>query len=79
VGNVDFHAPFAGLSFGGSNVKIAIGVGDPNVSDNVNADLAACAIGSLFLRTDTPDTTHALYVKTGANSISAPSGTWTPK
>ena len=75
----DFHGPFAGLSFGSSNVKIVVGPGDPNVSDNATGDLAACAVGSIYQRTDGTSTTTFLYVKTGPNSQANPSGVWTSK
>lgn len=64
----------ANVSTGGQ-VRILTGSGDPNLAatDNANADIANSSIGSIFLRMDAPDSTHALYVKT------AQPGTWTAK
>lgn len=68
------------LSTGGP-IKILAGQGDPNLaaSDSSAGDLAGSAIGSLFLRMDGASTTSVLYVKTGATTVSAPTGTWTNK
>lgn len=58
----------------GKDVYILRGVGDPNVSGTLPATsiVSTIAVGSLWLRTDAPDSTHALYVCT------AP-GVWTAK
>jgi hypothetical protein len=76
--------PLSGLDLGfaaasNTRVKLMVGTGDPNASatDNVNGDLASCAVGSLFLRNDGPDATHCLYVKTAV--IVDSTGTWTAK
>ncbi len=77
--------PLSGLDCGfiGSNntrVKILVGAGDPNTAatDNSATDIAGCGLGSLYLRNDAPDSTHALYVKTGLGTAGSP-GTWTAK
>lgn len=60
---------------GVGQVLILTGSGDPNSitdSADLNPGIQSAAVGSLFLRQDAPDSTHALYVKTAA-------GTWTPK
>ena len=63
----------------GGSVKILTGSGDPNQAstDSSAGDIASAGVGSLFLRMDAPDSTHALYVKTSFSAGSA--GTWTPK
>lgn len=59
----------------GGQVRILTGTGDPNsaATDNAAGDIANSSIGSIYLRMDAPDSTHALYVKT------AQPGTWTAK
>jgi len=71
--------PLSGVSFGSSGVKILAGPGDPGLAttDDRNGSVASSAVGSLFLRTDAPDSTHGLYVKTAFATGSA--GTWTSK
>ena len=75
--------PIAGMMLAinpaGGQVKILVGSGDPNSAstDSSAADLSSASVGSLFLRMDAPDSTHALYVKT-TYSAGAP-GTWTAK
>jgi hypothetical protein len=56
-------------------VYVLRGVGDPNVTSNLppTSNVGTIALGSLWLRTDAPDSTHALYVKT------AQPNTWTAK
>lgn len=70
-----------GFASGSTRVKLICGTGDPNTAstDSSGDDLGSAGIGSLFLRNDAPDSTHALYVKTGAVTIAAPNGTWTAK
>ncbi|HUI74226.1 MAG TPA: hypothetical protein VLX32_04740 [Candidatus Acidoferrum sp.] len=53
--------------------------GDPNSRSDPDSMLANCALGSVYSRTDPPDATHALYIKTSAATSSAPTGTWTNK
>ena len=71
--------PLSGIDLGfaaasNTRVKVVVGTGDPNVAatDNANGDLAACGIGSLYLRND-GSTSTSLYVKTALPS------TWTAK
>ena len=68
-----------GIGANGAPLKIASGTGDPNVSTNDSSagDLSTAAIGSLYLRQDTVDSTHQLYVKTAF--VPGSPGTWTPK
>jgi hypothetical protein len=57
-------------------ISILTGAGDPNTIsdfDGSRPGVVSAAVGSLFLRQDAPDATHALYVKT------AMPNTWTPK
>lgn len=65
----------------GGQVKVLTGTGDPNLSatDSSAGDLANASIGSLYLRQDGSSTTTCFYVKTGATSGAAPTGTWTGK
>jgi hypothetical protein len=61
---------------------ILCGFGDPNSSAQV--DVQNAGVGSLFLRQDAPDTTHALYVctTTGIPKTVTDNGTpavWTAK
>jgi hypothetical protein len=64
----------------GTQLQVLGGFGDPNLlaSDNAGSDIATSSTGSIFLRMDGGAST-SLYVKTGVNSQSAPTGTWTPK
>ncbi len=55
------------------------GSGDPNTSSDPDNTLGASALGSVYSRTDGPDSTHCFYVKTGPESAAAPNGTWTNK
>jgi len=73
--------PLGGQLFGSSGFRVLFGSGDPNDSstDSSAGDLAAASIGSTYSRLDGPDSTHCLYVKTGAVSVSAPTGVWTNK
>ena len=67
--------PLAGLDFGTVGVRILAGAGDPNVAstDDKNGSIQSAGIGSLFLRSDAPDSTHALFTKTSLPN------TWTNK
>ena len=69
-----------GFASGNTRVRIIAGTGDPNTAatDNGNGDLASSAVGSLYLRNDAPDSTHAVYVKT-AVGVPGSVGTWTNK
>lgn len=74
---------------GSPAIYILYGSGDPNAitdfgalapnTPNFDAGSAnsipqnSVAVGSLFLRTDAPDSTHALYVKTASPNV------WTNK
>jgi len=76
--------PLLGIELGpGANgigvMRLLAGSGDPNISstDNSGGSIAGAAVGSVFHRLDTVDTTHQLYVKTGF-VLNAP-GTWTAK
>jgi len=67
-------------------IYIFSGPGDPNNQAAVtNSGLVNAGVGSLWLRTDAPDSTHALYVCTVAGSppnaqgSAAVAGAWTPK
>ncbi len=67
-------------------VYIFSGAGDPNLLVTVtNSGAINAGVGSLWLRTDAPDTTHALYVCTTAGKVQGPNGepavagVWTPK
>ena len=53
--------------------------GDPNAKADPLSLLANCAFGSTYQRIDGPDSGHCFYVKTGASSVAAPTGVWTPK
>jgi hypothetical protein len=70
-----------GFASGGTRVRILVGTGDPNQSstDSSAGDLASAGIGSLYLRSDGSSATTCLYVKTGATTVAAPTGTWTNK
>jgi hypothetical protein len=59
----------------GLNVFILRGPGDPNISSTLppTSEVNTVAVGSLWLRTDGPDSGHVLYVKT------AQPNTWTAK
>jgi hypothetical protein len=64
------------------NVLILVGKGDPNSSATV--DVQNAGVGSLYLRTDGPDTTHCLYVCTTAGipktvTANGVPATWTAK
>jgi hypothetical protein len=75
--------PLMGFSLGAGPsavgvLRILAGVGDPNVAaTDPHGDIASSAVGSLFLRTDAPDSTHGLYTKT--TFVSGAAGTWTAK
>ena len=84
--NVAATPPLAAINLGAINpsggaTKILTGTGDPNLSttDSSAGDLAGAGIGSIYLRMDGPSTSTCLYVKTGASSPSALTGTWTAK
>lgn len=77
-----------GTHLGVPNMYILCGNGDPNSITDFGVGVQGAAglgtightlppqnigIGSLYLRMDAPDLTHALYVKTDNN------GTWTAK
>lgn len=64
----------------GTQVKVLTGNGDPNLAatDSSASDLANASTGSIFLRMDGATST-SLYVKTGVNTASATTGTWTGK
>jgi hypothetical protein len=66
--------PLSGVRLNITGTFIFAGVGDPNAAstDNSDSQLAGASIGSIFLRTDAPDSTHAFYVKSAAS-------TWTAK
>jgi hypothetical protein len=72
------------LSYG---LGIYYGVGDPNVEAAPSAppfvkQINNAAVGSLYLRTDGPDSTHCLYVCTGTQQMAASGDTiaqWTAK
>jgi hypothetical protein len=64
--------PFGGIELG-AGVRVLFGAGDPNLVADVNATLSGATIGSTYQRTDAPDATHALYVKTSLPNI------WTNK
>lgn len=53
--------------------------GDPNTKADPLSLMANCALGSTYQRTDGVSTTTFFYVKTGAATVSAPTGTWTNK
>ena len=60
-----------GLGAGSAPLMHLFGQGDPNgITD---ASVTSAAVGSLFSRSDGPDSTHCLYVKTAAPN------TWTAK
>jgi hypothetical protein len=67
--------PGAGIRLSKS-VLILTGSGDPNSSTQV--DVMNAGVGSLFLRQDAPDTTHALYVCTAAGIPTTVSQNGTP-
>jgi hypothetical protein len=62
---------------GVGQVCILFGNGDPalftRVAGDINPNCDGAAVGSLYLRLDAPDSTHALYVKTALPN------TWTAK
>jgi hypothetical protein len=68
-------------------VYIFSGPGDPNSQPSVtNSGPVNAGVGSLWLRTDAPDATHALYVCTVAGTppnastgAGAVAGTWANK
>ena len=68
----------------GQNVYIFRNTGDPNALTS-DPNMFSCAVGSLYLRLDAPDTTHALYVCTTAGTPATPQGlpavaaVWTAK
>jgi hypothetical protein len=64
---------------GSATIYIFADVGDPNTRPDPVGLLAACSLGSTFQRTDGPDATHFLYVKTAPASVANPTGTWTNK
>ncbi len=71
--------PDNGLALGKS-LYILAGTGDPAVS--TTPDVVDAAVGSLYLRRDAPDATHALYVCTsrGTDPTSGASiSMWTAK
>ena len=66
------------------NVYIFSGVGDPNLQPTVtNSGRVNAGVGSLWLRTDAPDSSHAVYVCVSAgvppNAQGSPAiaGVWT--
>lgn len=76
--------PLLGIELGpGANgvgvMRLLAGSGDPNVSatDNSAGIIANSAVGSVYHRLDTVDSTHQFYIKT-AFVLNGP-GTWTAK
>ncbi len=64
----------------GNGTYVFTGEGDPNANPAV--DVVAAGVGSLFLRTDGPDSVHVLYVCTsrGTDPASGESiSVWTAK
>lgn len=51
--------PGGGLTFG-NRVRLLTGIGDPNSSST--GDVQTAAVGSIYLRTDAPNSNSVLYV-----------------
>jgi hypothetical protein len=72
-----------------TGMAILYGSGDPNNAQPDSAqqflkDINQAGVGSLYLRQDAPDATHALYVCTTAGVPATPTtaavlAVWTPK
>ena len=64
---------------GSPSVYHFCGPGDPNLRSDPLSLLGNCSVGSMYSRTDPPDTTHALYIKPAKPTATTPNGIWTAK